>query len=96
MFRWSRCWLGRKSDSQPVKTRAYDDAVKAGLITRTNFFPIYFQHIQTLVNIPTISQGQWRVVTDPMYLRESFIISSQFKKQADNSNWKPTECSAKW
>lgn len=52
---------------QPVKTRAYDDAVKAGLITRTNFFPIYFQHIQTLVNIPTISQGQWRVVTDPMY-----------------------------
>ncbi len=36
------------------------------------------------------------VVTDPMYLRESFIISSQFKKQADNSGWKPSECSARW
>lgn len=51
----------------PLKSLAYDDALKAGLITRTNFFPLYFSHIQTLVNIPTISRGQWRVVTDPMY-----------------------------
>ena len=36
------------------------------------------------------------VVTDPMYLREPFIISSHFKKQADNAGWKPSECSAKW
>jgi len=36
------------------------------------------------------------VVTDPMYLRESFIISSHFKKQASDDGWKPTECSAKW
>jgi hypothetical protein len=36
------------------------------------------------------------VVTDPMYLREPFIISSHFKKQADNTGWKPAECSAKW
>lgn len=36
------------------------------------------------------------VVTDPMYLREPFIISSHFKKQADNSGWKPTECSSRW
>lgn len=49
------------------KTRGYDDALKAGLITRTNFFPIYFKHIQELVNVQTIGQGQWRVVTDPMY-----------------------------
>src|SRR5579863_5543931 len=35
-------------------------------------------------------------VTDPMYLRESFVISSHFKKQADNSGWKPSECSSKW
>ncbi len=49
------------------KTRAYDDASQAGFITRTNFFPLYFQHIQTLVNLQTIGQGQWRVVTDPMY-----------------------------
>lgn len=46
---------------------AYDDALKAGLITRTNFFPLYFKHIQDLVNLQTIGQGQWRVVVDPMY-----------------------------
>lgn len=49
------------------KVRALDDAVKAGVISRTNFFPIYFRHIQTLVDLSTIAKGQWRVVTDPMY-----------------------------
>ncbi len=36
------------------------------------------------------------VVNDPKYLREPFIITSHFKKQANDSGWKPTECSAKW
>jgi hypothetical protein len=36
------------------------------------------------------------VIVDPMYLRESFIISSHFKKQADDSGWKPSECSSRW
>ncbi|HJT88330.1 MAG TPA: hypothetical protein VJ732_10750, partial [Bryobacteraceae bacterium] len=36
------------------------------------------------------------VVTDPEYLREPFIISSQFKKQADDAGWNPAACSAKW
>jgi hypothetical protein len=36
------------------------------------------------------------VVTDPMYLREPFIISSHFKKLPDDTGWKPTECSARW
>lgn len=36
-------------------------------ITRLNFFPLYFKHIQSLVNMQTISEGQWRVVVDPMY-----------------------------
>ncbi|MCC7163567.1 MAG: phosphoglucomutase/phosphomannomutase family protein [Anaerolineae bacterium] len=49
------------------KIRAYDDALKVGLIARTNFFPLYFKHIQTLVQMPVLSQGQWRVVTDPMH-----------------------------
>ncbi len=51
----------------PPKTLSYNDALKEGLIARTNFFPIYFKHIQELVNVQTIGQGQWRVVTDPMY-----------------------------
>jgi hypothetical protein len=36
------------------------------------------------------------VITDPMYLREPFIISTHFKKQPSEAGWKPTECSAKW
>jgi len=35
-------------------------------------------------------------VTDPMYLREPFVISSHFKKQAGDDGWNPTACSAKW
>lgn len=36
------------------------------------------------------------VTTDPQYLREPFIITSQFKKQANDAGWKPTPCSARW
>jgi hypothetical protein len=36
------------------------------------------------------------VVTDPMYLREPFIISSHFKKLTSDAGWHPSECSAKW
>jgi hypothetical protein len=35
------------------------------------------------------------IVTDPEYLDQSFITSSQFKKQADATGWNPTPCSAK-
>jgi hypothetical protein len=36
------------------------------------------------------------VTTDPMYLREPFIITSHFKKQAGCAGWNPSACSAKW
>jgi hypothetical protein len=36
------------------------------------------------------------VVTDPMYLREPFIISSHFKKQDGDAGWNPTACSSRW
>jgi hypothetical protein len=35
------------------------------------------------------------VVDDPQYLQLPFIVSSQFKKEADGSKWDPTPCSAK-
>jgi hypothetical protein len=34
------------------------------------------------------------IVTDPQYLGQPFITSSQFKKLADGSQWKPTPCEA--
>jgi hypothetical protein len=43
---------------------------------------------------------QWLVVTaiveDPMYLRQPFIVSSQFRRQADGAGWGPTPCSSTW
>ena len=36
------------------------------------------------------------VTTDPQYLREPFIITSHFKKQAGDDGWKPAPCSARW
>ena len=36
------------------------------------------------------------VVEDAQYLTQPFIVSSQFKKQADSAGWDPTPCSATW
>jgi hypothetical protein len=36
------------------------------------------------------------VVDDPVNLETPYIISSQFKRQADGSAWDPTPCSAGW
>ena len=36
------------------------------------------------------------VVDDPRYLLQPFIVSSQFRKEADGSKWDPTPCSARW
>ncbi|PWU03507.1 MAG: hypothetical protein C5B51_19000 [Terriglobia bacterium] len=36
------------------------------------------------------------VVADPQYLREPFIVTSHFKKQANDAGWKPTPCSVRW
>lgn len=33
------------------------------------------------------------VVNDPVYLNGPFVTSSQFKREADDSNWNPTPCS---
>jgi hypothetical protein len=35
------------------------------------------------------------VVDDPQYLAQPFIVSSQFKKEADGSKWDPTPCTAR-
>ena len=36
------------------------------------------------------------VVDDPRYLAQPFIVSSQFKKEADGAKWDPAPCSASW
>ena len=48
---------------------------------------------------PLPNGGQALVVTavveDSRYLQQPFIVSSQFKKEADASKWDPTPCSSK-
>jgi hypothetical protein len=36
------------------------------------------------------------VVEDAKYLRQPFIVTTQFKKQTDAKGWDPTPCSATW
>jgi hypothetical protein len=36
------------------------------------------------------------ITTDPMYLRQPFVITSQYKKESSDAKWNPTACSAKW
>lgn len=57
----------RSGTRMTPKQLKYDDALKGGRITRSNFFPLYFKHIQTLVDLQTLGKEQWRVVVDPMY-----------------------------
>jgi hypothetical protein len=35
------------------------------------------------------------IVDDPQYLEQPFLVSSQFKKEADGSKWDPTPCIAR-
>jgi len=34
--------------------------------------------------------------TDPTYLRQPFVITSQFKKEPSDAKWHPSDCSATW
>ncbi len=36
------------------------------------------------------------IVEDPLYLRQPYVLSSQFKKQPDAAGWDPTPCSSTW
>jgi hypothetical protein len=35
------------------------------------------------------------IVDDPMYLNQTFVTSTHFKKLPDATGWNPTPCSAK-
>lgn len=56
----------------------------------TEYYDIVREHTGDLWLILT------SVVDDPQYLREPFMISTHYRKQADASGWDPTPCSARW
>ena len=45
----------------------YEQAIDQGLIRRFNPTNAYYEHLETLVDIDKISQGEMRIVADPMY-----------------------------
>ena len=36
------------------------------------------------------------MTTDAQYLRQPFVITSQFKKEPSDAKWSPSACSATW
>ena len=58
--------------------------------TLTEYFDLIQEPDGTPMILVTI------VTTDPMYLRQPFVITSQFKKQSSEAGWNPSACSATW
>jgi hypothetical protein len=58
--------------------------------TVTEYFDVVTERNGDLLLVVTT------VVDDSKYLRQPFIVSTQFKKQADAKGWDPTPCSSTW
>jgi hypothetical protein len=58
--------------------------------TLTEYYELITQPNGTPLMVVTIS------TTDPVYLRQPFVISSQFKKEPGEAKWNPAACSATW
>jgi len=56
----------------------------------TEYYEVVTQPDGSPLLVVTIS------TTDPDYLRTPFVISSQFKKEPNDTKWKPSPCSATW
>ena len=97
-----RTWQGysRAEWQRPSSLKVTTTNMRAGYL-RKNGVP-YSQNavVTEYFDIaPHPSGGQILLVTtivdDPQYLQTPFIVSSQFKKEADGSKWDPTPCTAK-
>jgi hypothetical protein len=96
-------WETQRASGRPVNgsLKVTTTHLKAGYLRKngvpysenaglTEYYDLVKERNGDLLMVVTI------VVTDPMYLREPFIISSHFKKQDGDSGWNPTACSARW
>jgi hypothetical protein len=95
--RWEGGGRGASDGSMKVDTTN----LKAGFLrkngvpysdnaTVTEYYEVVTQPDGTPLLLVTIS------TTDPQYLRTPFVISSHFKKEANDAKWKPSECSPTW
>ena len=97
-----RTWQGYSTAQweRPASLKVATANMRAGYL-RTNGVP-YSENASVTEYFdlaPLPGGGQALLVTtivdDPQYLMQPFIVSSQFKKEADGSKWDPTPCTAK-
>lgn len=82
----------------PIKAslKVVTDQLRPGYL-RKNGVP-YSEQTQLTEYFSTVTAGGnaylavLSVVRDPVYLNGAFVTSSQFKKEADDSNWNPSPC----
>jgi hypothetical protein len=94
-----RALFGGGGPQGPVKAslKVVTDHLRPGYL-RKNGVP-YSEQTQLTEYFSTVSSGGidyltvMSIVRDPVYLNGPFVTSSQFKKEADDSNWNPTPCS---
>jgi hypothetical protein len=99
-------WVGRALNAQPREPEA-----RTLKVVTTNLRPGYLRRngvpygAQTIVtewyDVFEEPEGEtWMIVTsqveDPLYLETPWIISAQFKKEANGSGWDPTPCQSRW
>jgi hypothetical protein len=97
-----RTWQGDSAASwqRPKSLKVTTTNVRAGYLRR-NGVPYSENAIVTeFFDVgPLPGGGQVLLVTtivdDPRYLLQPFIVTSQFKKEADGSKWDPTPCTVK-
>lgn len=97
-----RTWQGysRAEWEKPASLKVVTNDLRAGYL-RKNGVPYSENAVVTeYFDVAPLPEGGQvllvtSVVNDPQYLQQPFIVSSQFKKEADGSKWDPTPCTAK-
>jgi hypothetical protein len=97
-----RTWQGYSTAQweKPASLKVVTTNLRAGYL-RKNGVPYSQNAVVTeyFDSAPLPNAGRVMLVTsivdDPQYLRQPFIVSSQFKKEADGSKWDPTPCTAR-
>ena len=99
--RWERPGPRQSRRSRPDRSTVTTTNMKAGYLRKNGVPYSETARVTEYFDVaPMPGDGQLIVVTtivdDPRYLTQPFIVSSQFKKEADGSKWDPTPCSATW
>ncbi|HJT88887.1 MAG TPA: hypothetical protein VJ732_13550 [Bryobacteraceae bacterium] len=97
-----RTWQGysRAEWEKPASLKVVTNDLRAGYL-RKNGVPYSENAVVTeYFDVAPLPDGGkvllvTSVVDDPQYLQQPFIVSSQFKKEADGSKWDPTPCTTK-